>query len=110
MLFSHRTCAAACVFLTAASATNEAIQLNVPDAPAPGSNTLVGSFQGFSMEMADFDKIAGNLSYRSLAFKSVSVRLICRIKVAQQTLVQDAPEPERPDRIRTSDPNRGHYS
>jgi hypothetical protein len=73
MLFSHRTHAAACIFLSAASATNDAIQLNIPSAPAPGSNTLVGNFQGFSMEMADFDKIAGNLSYSSPASKSLFI-------------------------------------
>lgn len=47
----------------AISTAAEIVQLSIPDAPPAGSQTLSGSFQGYSMEIASFADMAGNLSY-----------------------------------------------
>ncbi|KAH7383955.1 hypothetical protein BKA66DRAFT_549380 [Pyrenochaeta sp. MPI-SDFR-AT-0127] len=46
----------------AISAPAEPVKLTIPDAPPSGTQTLDGSFQGYSMEMASFVNIAGNIS------------------------------------------------
>jgi hypothetical protein len=51
------------LLFTAISASAQTVQLNIPDAPPPGTQTLSGSFQGYSMEVASFADMAGNLSY-----------------------------------------------
>ncbi|KAF2993348.1 hypothetical protein E8E13_000650 [Curvularia kusanoi] len=43
-------------------AAAQTLLLNIPDAPPPGTQTLSGSFQGYSMEIASFADLAGNLS------------------------------------------------
>jgi hypothetical protein len=48
--------------LTAVVAVSHTVKLVVPDAPAAGTQVLSGSFQGYSMEMASFPSIAGNLT------------------------------------------------
>lgn len=50
------------LFTAATALGGHAIQLNVPNAPPAGTNTLTGSFQGYSMEIASFAHIAGNIS------------------------------------------------
>jgi hypothetical protein len=51
------------LLLSGATGSNgQVIQVNVPDIPPAGTNTLTGSFQGYSMEVASFADIAGNLS------------------------------------------------
>jgi hypothetical protein len=50
----------ACAVLT--TTATEVVQLNVPGEPPAGTSTLSGSFQGYSMEMASFPDMAGNLS------------------------------------------------
>jgi hypothetical protein len=47
----------------AVSTATQTVQLNIPDAPPTGTQTLSGSFQGYSMEVASFADMAGNLSY-----------------------------------------------
>lgn len=47
------------------SASAETIKLTIPDAPPVGTQTLDGSYQGYSMEVASFADIAGDLSYVS---------------------------------------------
>jgi hypothetical protein len=59
----HITSAAALLLFASAAAVNDAIQLNVPKSPPAGTQTLSSSFQGYSMEMASFPSIAGNVSY-----------------------------------------------
>ena len=49
--------------LAAVSSAAQTVQLNIPDAPPAGTQTLSGSFQGYSMEVASFANIAGNLTY-----------------------------------------------
>jgi hypothetical protein len=51
------------LLFTAISAAAQTVLLNIPDAPPPGTQTLSGSFQGYSMEVASFADMAGNLSY-----------------------------------------------
>jgi hypothetical protein len=50
-------------WLIATGVFTQTIKLNVPDAPPPGTQVLTGSFQGYSMEVASFANIAGNLTY-----------------------------------------------
>jgi hypothetical protein len=66
----HSTSAAAMLIFASAAAANDAIQLNVPKSPPTGTQTLSGSFQGYSMEMASFPSIAGNISYAVLLSNS----------------------------------------
>lgn len=49
--------------LAAVSAAAQTMQLKIPDAPPAGTQTLSGSFQGYSMEVASFADLAGNLTY-----------------------------------------------
>lgn len=49
--------------LAATSTAARTIVLSIPNAPPPGTQTLSGSFQGYSMEVASFPDLAGNLSY-----------------------------------------------
>ena len=49
--------------LAVVSTAAQTVQLNIPDAPPAGTQTLSGSFQGYSMEVASFADIAGNLTY-----------------------------------------------
>ena len=44
----------------AATAEADTIQLTIPDTPPSGVQTLDGSYQGYSMELASFANIAGN--------------------------------------------------
>ena len=62
MIRSYVICAAAALLHPAAAATNNVIRLEIPDSPPPGTQSLSGSFQGYSMEMASFPSMAGNLS------------------------------------------------
>jgi hypothetical protein len=62
MLPPKSTDALAVLLLTATTALGDTVQLNVPKSPPTGTQTLSGSFQGYSMEMASFASIAGNLS------------------------------------------------
>jgi hypothetical protein len=48
---------------TAVSTAAQTVQLTIPDAPPAGTQILSGSFQGYSMEVASFVDMAGNLSY-----------------------------------------------
>lgn len=48
--------------LAAVGAVGQTVKLAVPDAPAAGTQVLSGSFQGYSMEMASFPNMAGNLT------------------------------------------------
>jgi hypothetical protein len=48
--------------LTTATAAHDVIQLQVPKPIPAGAQILAGSFQGYSMEMASFPSIAGNIS------------------------------------------------
>jgi hypothetical protein len=61
-MFTHSASAVAVLLLIATTSTGEVMQLNVPNSPPSGTQTLNGSFQGYSMEMASFPDIAGNLS------------------------------------------------
>jgi hypothetical protein len=47
--------------LIAVGAAAQTVHLDVPDAPPAGTQTLTGSFQGYSMEVASFADMAGNL-------------------------------------------------
>jgi hypothetical protein len=47
--------------ITVAGVVGHSIVLDIPEAPPAGTQSLSGSFQGFSMEMASFPDIAGNL-------------------------------------------------
>lgn len=49
--------------LAATGVAADSVKLTVPDAPPAGTLTLDGSFQGYSMEVASFADIAGNLTY-----------------------------------------------
>lgn len=62
MIHPYAICAAAALLHTAAATTNNVIQLEIPDSPPAGTQSLSGSFQGYSMEMASFPSMAGNLS------------------------------------------------
>jgi hypothetical protein len=62
MLFLHGTCAVAVLLLTCTIKADEVVQLSVPKSPPFGTQILSGSFQGYSMEMASFPSIAGNVS------------------------------------------------
>lgn len=48
--------------LTIGGVLSETVQLNVPTSPPPGTQIISGGFQGYSMEMASFASMAGNLS------------------------------------------------
>jgi hypothetical protein len=49
------------ICVTVAGVVGHSIVLDIPEAPPAGTQALSGSFQGFSMEMASFPDIAGNL-------------------------------------------------
>lgn len=49
-------------FVAATTATHM-VQLDIPSLPPAGTQTLSGSFQGYSMEVASFGDMAGNISY-----------------------------------------------
>jgi hypothetical protein len=51
-----------CILCLAAVGVGQTMKLAVPDGPAPGTQVLSGSFQGYSMEMASFPNMAGNLT------------------------------------------------
>jgi hypothetical protein len=48
--------------LAAVGTAAQVMKLTIPDAPPAGTQTLSGSFQGYSMEVASFADMAGNLS------------------------------------------------
>jgi len=48
--------------LAAVGVVGQTVKLAVPDGPVPGTQVLSGSFQGYSMEMASFPNMAGNLT------------------------------------------------
>jgi hypothetical protein len=48
-------------FVAVTTAT-QMVQLDIPNSPPAGTQTLSGSFQGYSMEVASFADMAGNLS------------------------------------------------
>lgn len=50
------------LLFAAISAAAQTVLLDIPDAPPPQTQTLSGSFQGYSMEVASFADMAGNLS------------------------------------------------
>ncbi|KAH4605407.1 hypothetical protein HBI70_057420 [Parastagonospora nodorum] len=62
MIHPYVKCVAAALLHTAAATTSNVIQLEIPDSPPAGTQSLSGSFQGYSMEMASFPSMAGNLS------------------------------------------------
>jgi hypothetical protein len=66
MLFARGTRAVAVLLPIAIAAMDGPIQLNVPTTPPAGTQMISGSFQGYSMEMASFASIAGNMSYAPL--------------------------------------------
>jgi hypothetical protein len=47
----------------ASYAAAQTIKLNAPDAPAQGTQTIDGAFQSYSIELASFPQLAGNLSF-----------------------------------------------
>jgi hypothetical protein len=49
------------ICVTIAGVVGHSVVLNIPEVPPSGTQVLSGSFQGFSMEMASFPDIAGNL-------------------------------------------------
>ncbi|KAF3038301.1 hypothetical protein E8E12_004839 [Didymella heteroderae] len=60
----------------AISTAAQTVQLSIPDAPPAGTQTLSGSFQGYSMEVASFADMAGNLSSPN----KLSYRMLQNIK------------------------------
>lgn len=62
MHLSNRIPALAVLLSSATGSNGQSIQVDIPDTPPAGTNTLSGSFQGYSMEVASFANIAGNLS------------------------------------------------
>jgi hypothetical protein len=63
MLSLHSDCLVALLISTAAAAMTNPIPLRILQSPPAGTQTLTGQFQGYSMEMASFASIAGNISY-----------------------------------------------
>ena len=51
------------LYLAAVGTAAQTVKLTIPDAPPAGTQTLSGSFQGYSMEVASFADMAGNLTY-----------------------------------------------
>jgi len=51
--------------IAAVGTAAQTVQLSIPDAPPAGTQTLSGSFQGYSMEIASFADMAGNITWVS---------------------------------------------
>lgn len=49
--------------IAAVGTAAQTVQLSIPNAPPPGTQTLSGSFQGYSMEVASYADMAGNLTW-----------------------------------------------
>ena len=54
-------CALVTLCFTVPSVVGDRVVLDIPDRPPSGTQVLSGAFQGFSMEMASFPDIAGDL-------------------------------------------------
>ena len=52
--------------LAVAGTAAQTVQLVIPDSPPVGTQTLSGSFQGYSMEFASFTTMAGNTTYATV--------------------------------------------
>ena len=50
------------LYFAVVPAAAQTVRLTIPDAPPEGTQTLSGSFQGYSMEVASFADMAGNLT------------------------------------------------
>ena len=63
--------------LTAVGTAAQVVKLTIPDAPPAGTQILSGSFQGYSMEVASFADMAGNMScvVTALYLRSASLHL-----------------------------------
>lgn len=46
----------------AVGAAGQSVKLTIPDVPVAGTPIISGSFQGYSMEVASFADMAGNLT------------------------------------------------
>ena len=49
------------IWLTSVSVLGQRVVLDIPELPPSGTHVLSGPFQGFSMEMASFADMAGDL-------------------------------------------------
>jgi hypothetical protein len=50
------------ICLTVVGTAAQMVKLTIPDSPPAGTQALSGSFQGYSMEVASFADMAGNLT------------------------------------------------
>ncbi|KAJ8117474.1 hypothetical protein OPT61_g1336 [Boeremia exigua] len=64
------------LYLAILSTAAPTVQLSIPDVPPSGTQTLSGSFQGYSMEVASFADMAGNLT----APNKLSYRMLQNLK------------------------------
>lgn len=86
---------------------SQTVHFNIPKAPPAGTNTLRGSFQGYSMEVASFADMAGNLVYGSSTL--MKDKIAYNIEVTQQTFISHAAEPQRNIGLSCSSPSRWHH-